>query len=43
MMVIAIKTDDDLLDEAIPLRRRRKDPFGMDDMEMDEDEVVKLS
>jgi hypothetical protein len=39
-MVSRTETDDDLLEEAIPLRRRRKDPFGMDDMEMDEDEVV---
>jgi DNA replication licensing factor MCM2 len=30
------------MDESMPLRRRRKDPFGMDDMEIDEDEVAPL-
>ncbi|KAJ3369255.1 MCM DNA helicase complex subunit [Kappamyces sp. JEL0680] len=34
--------DDDFLDEAMPKRRRRKDPYGMEDLELDEDEVAPL-
>lgn len=41
-MPAAFMDDEDSMDEAMPVRRRRKDPFGMDDMDMDENEVAPL-
>ena len=32
--------EDDFLDEAMPVRRRRKDPYGVDNIDIDDEEVV---